>query len=100
MSSHAKRLAHIFTPEYVRRINVQMAYPAFRSQLVKPYELLSALAGPLQIAAYEPERSVTYPATTFSYSIIMDAASLHERSKHTGFFLANEYLRAQGLPGL
>ncbi|KAI0364528.1 hypothetical protein BV20DRAFT_1047145 [Pilatotrama ljubarskyi] len=87
MAAHAARLARLFTPEYACRINAQIVHPA-RHQLVKPNELESALARPLNVAVYEPDRHATYLAATLSYGII------------TAFFLANEYLRAQGLPGL
>ncbi|TFY54710.1 hypothetical protein EVG20_g9596 [Dentipellis fragilis] len=86
MASQAARLAHRFTPEYACRINAQLVHPA-QSQLVKPNELESALARPLHVSAYEPKRNGLYLAATVSYGLI-------------AFFIANEYLRAQGLPGL
>lgn len=67
MSSQAARLARIFTPEYTRRINAQLVHPA-QSQVVKPNELESALARPLNVARYEPDRPVGYLAATLSYS--------------------------------
>ncbi|KAI0651268.1 hypothetical protein C8Q79DRAFT_932467 [Trametes meyenii] len=116
MASHAARLARIFTPEYACRINAQIVHPAV-SQLVKANELESALARPLNVAVYEPDRPATYLAATLSYGIIngrctshlqSESASQHtcighpflDGNKRTAFFLANEYLRAQGLPGL
>ncbi|KAI0668855.1 hypothetical protein C8Q78DRAFT_1043329 [Trametes maxima] len=98
MSAHAARLARIFTPEYACRINAQIVHPAF-SQLVKANELESALSRPLNVAVYEPDRPATYLAATLSYGIINGHPFL-DGNKRTAFFLANEYLRAQGLPGL
>lgn len=72
MATHATRLARLFTPEYVCRINAQMVHPA-RPQLVKPNELESALARPLNVAAYEPGRQTAYFAATLSYGIIAGA---------------------------
>ncbi|KAJ3544117.1 hypothetical protein NM688_g5775 [Phlebia brevispora] len=119
MAAHAARLARLFTPEYACRINAQIVHPA-RSQLVKPNELESALARPLHVSLYEPDRHATYLAATLSYGII-NGHPFMDGNKRTGivissamlwsvkdnnwhefiaFFLANEYLRAQGLPGL
>lgn len=98
MAAHATRLARLFTPEYACRVNAQIVYPA-RSQVVKPNELESALARPLHAAVYEPNRHATYLAATLSYGIINGHPFL-DGNKRTAFFLANEYLRAQGLPGL
>lgn len=47
-----------------------MVHPA-RPQLVKPNELESALARPLNVAAYEPGRQTAYFAATLSYGIIL-----------------------------
>jgi len=69
MSAHAARLARLFTPEYARRINAQIVYPA-RSVVVKPNELESALTRPLHVAVYEPDRPAAYLAATLSYGII------------------------------
>ena len=69
MAAHAARLARIFTPEYACRINAQIVHPA-PSQLVKPNELQSALARPLNVAVYEPHRHATYLAATLSYGVI------------------------------
>ncbi|KAA1477995.1 hypothetical protein DENSPDRAFT_861741 [Dentipellis sp. KUC8613] len=71
MAAQAARLARMFTPEYACRINAQLVHPA-QSQLVKPNELESALA--------------RHP--------FLDG------NKRTAFFIANQYLRAQGLPEL
>ncbi|KAI8975929.1 hypothetical protein BD414DRAFT_399074, partial [Trametes punicea] len=98
MAAHAARLARIFTPEYACRINAQIVHPAL-SQLVKPNELESALARPLHVSVYEPTRHATYLAATLSYGII-NGHPFMDGNKRTAFFLANEYLRAQGLPGL
>ncbi|KAH9850425.1 hypothetical protein C2E23DRAFT_735133 [Lenzites betulinus] len=98
MAAHAARLARIFTPEYACRINAQIVYPASH-RLVKSNELESALARPLNVAVYEPSRHATYLAATLSYGIINGHPFL-DGNKRTAFFLANEYLRVQGLPGL
>jgi hypothetical protein len=69
MSTKATRLARLFTPEYARRINATLVSPAM-SCVVKPNELESALARPLNVSVYEPERSSAYLAATLSYGII------------------------------
>ncbi|KAI0317896.1 hypothetical protein OF83DRAFT_1262575 [Amylostereum chailletii] len=114
MSAHVARLSRLFTPEYARRINCQVVYPA-QSAVVKPNELESALARPLHVAVYEPHQPAAYLAATLSYGIIKGHPFM-DGNKRTGtvvfywtlggtyvwiaFFLANEYLRAMGLPGL
>ncbi|KAI0757605.1 hypothetical protein C8Q80DRAFT_1265497 [Daedaleopsis nitida] len=98
MAAHAARLARIFTPQYACLINAQIVHPA-SSQLVKPKELQSALARPLNVSVYEPDRHATYLAATLSFGIINGHPFL-DGNKRTAFFLADEYLRAQGLPGL
>ncbi|KAH8834736.1 hypothetical protein DL96DRAFT_1519399 [Flagelloscypha sp. PMI_526] len=94
----ATRLAGLFTVEYAKRINAQIVYPA-ASVLVKPNELESSLARPIQTCLYEPHQSAAYLAATLSYGIIKGHPFM-DGNKRTAFFLANEYLRAQGLPGL
>jgi prophage maintenance system killer protein len=69
MSAHAARLARLFTPEYAARINAQIVYPA-HSVVVKPNELKSALARPLNMSIYEPHQDVAHLAATLSYGII------------------------------
>jgi hypothetical protein len=69
MSAHAARLARLFTPEYARRVNAQIVYPAV-SVVVKPNELESALGRPLHVSYYEPDRPAAYLAATLSYGII------------------------------
>ncbi|KAK7446673.1 hypothetical protein VKT23_014368 [Stygiomarasmius scandens] len=96
--SAAARLSKHFTPTYATKINAQIVAPA-QAVLVKPNELESALARPLNVAVYEPYRQTSYLAATLSYGIIKNHPFL-DGNKRTGFFLANEYLRAQGLPGL
>ncbi|KAL0961216.1 hypothetical protein HGRIS_006183 [Hohenbuehelia grisea] len=96
--SHAPRLARLFTPTYAALINAQIVSPA-QSQIVKPNELASALMRPLQTSIYEPHRSPAYLAATLSYGLIRGHPFL-DGNKRTAFFLANEYLRAHGLPGL
>ncbi|KAF7365082.1 Fido domain-containing protein [Mycena venus] len=66
----AHRMAKIFTPTYVSRVNAQLVYPA-PSQLVKPHELLSALAKPSNVAYYEPERDVSFLAASLAYGLIL-----------------------------
>ncbi|KAF9786789.1 hypothetical protein BJ322DRAFT_675257 [Thelephora terrestris] len=98
MSAHAARLARLFTPAYARRINAQIVFPT-ESVVVKPRELESALSRPLHVAVYEPDRSAEYLAATLSYAIIK-GHPFQYGNKRTAFFLANEYLRAMGMPGL
>ncbi|EJF61084.1 hypothetical protein DICSQDRAFT_61512 [Dichomitus squalens LYAD-421 SS1] len=98
MASQAARLARIFTPEYARRVNAQIVHPA-QATVVKPNELESALARPVNVARYEPDRPAEYLAATLSYGVIK-GHPFFDGNKRTAFFLANEYLRAQGLPGL
>ncbi|EJD37009.1 hypothetical protein AURDEDRAFT_139932 [Auricularia subglabra TFB-10046 SS5] len=98
MSIHCARLSRLFTPEYARRINAQLVSPA-QSVVVKPTELQSALVRPLNVSIYEPSRPASYLAATLSYGIIMGHPFM-DGNKRTAFFLANEYLRAMGLPGL
>lgn len=75
MATHAARLARIFTPEYACRVNAQIVHPA-RSRIVKPNELESALARPLNVAVYEPERPAAYLAATLSFGIIQGTSML------------------------
>jgi len=98
MAAHAPRLARLFSPTFARAINAQIVYPA-TSQVVKPNELESALAKPLHKAHYQPESSAAELAASLSYGIIKGHPFL-DGNKRTAFFLANEYVRAQGLPGL
>ncbi|KAH7919893.1 hypothetical protein BV22DRAFT_840648 [Leucogyrophana mollusca] len=98
MPAHAPRLARLFTPTFAHAINAQLVHPA-ASQVVKPNELESALARPLQKAYYQPESSVAELAASLSYGIIKGHPFL-DGNKRTAFFLANEYVRARGLPGL
>ena len=116
MSAHAARLSRLFTPEYARRINAQIVHPA-QPVVVKPNELQSALSRPLHVSIYEPNRPPAYLAATLSYGIIKGhpfidgnkrtGTLVHVSSQDwlnneclAGFFLANEYLRAMGIPGL
>ncbi|KAK7437404.1 hypothetical protein VKT23_018649 [Stygiomarasmius scandens] len=98
LRSATARLSRLFTPAYAARINAQVVAP-FQSIVIKPNELESALARPLNVAAYEPHRQLSYLAATLSYGIIKNHP-FQDGNKRTGFFLANEYLRALGLPGL
>src|ERR1700761_4176499 len=61
MTATVARLMRIFTPTYAARINTQMIYPE-KSRIVKPNELMSALARPVQVSIYEPERGAIYYA--------------------------------------
>ena len=133
MSAHAARLAHLFSPTFASSINAQIIYPV-TSHVVKPNELESALARPLQKAHYEPESSAAELAASLSYgiikgqkarflvcilSLILSRTPIFGRQQkdwcgrnrktrvkleftgfNSAFFLANEYMRAQGLPGL
>jgi death-on-curing family protein len=98
MATHAPRLARLFTPTYARLINAQIVHPA-ASAVVKPNELCSALARPLQVAHYEPHQPAAYLAASLSYGIIK-GHPFFDGNKRTAFFLANEYVRAMGIPGL
>ncbi|KDQ28753.1 hypothetical protein PLEOSDRAFT_1075683 [Pleurotus ostreatus PC15] len=83
MAAHAPRLARLFTPMFARTINAQLVHPA----------------APLQRAYYRPEASQAELAASLSYGIIKGHPFL-DGNKITAFFLANEYIRAQGHPGL
>ncbi|KAJ6504225.1 hypothetical protein C8R47DRAFT_968537 [Mycena vitilis] len=98
MAAHVPRLARLFTPEYVRRINSQILFPQ-QSLVVKPHELESALSRPLHQAMYEPNSAPALLAATLSYGLIQGHAFL-DGNKRTAFFVSNEYLRAMGIPGL
>lgn len=98
MSAHAARLSRLFTPEYVKRINAQIVHPA-PSVVVKPNELSSSLIRPLHLSVYEPDKSAAYFAATLSYGIIKGHPFM-DGNKRTAFFVANEYIRAMGIPGL
>ena len=117
MASQAARISRLLTPTYASQINAQLVHPA-SSQVVKPNELQSALARTLHVARYEPDRPATYLAATLAYGLIQ-GHPFFDGNKRTGefdgyyrrectnsvsprlsaFFLANEYLRVQGLPG-
>jgi hypothetical protein len=75
MATHAPRLARLFSPTYASRINAQIVYPA-QPQVVKPNELHSALARPLHVALYEPDRPAAYLAASLSYGIIKGRSRL------------------------
>jgi len=94
----APRLAKLLTSTYACRLNAQLVYPS-QQQVVKPNELESALARPMQVAFYEPHQSVRYLAATLSYGIIKGHPFL-DGNKRTAFLLGNAFLRAWGLPGL
>lgn len=116
MATQAVRLARLFTPTYAAKVNAQLVHPA-TSVIVKPNELDSALARPLHTSYYEPDKSPAYYAAQLSYGIIMGHPFLDGNKRtglngphivshmtklmlYTAFWLANEYLRAQALPGL
>ncbi|KAG6830908.1 hypothetical protein H0H87_006831 [Tephrocybe sp. NHM501043] len=98
MAAHVARLSRLFTPEYARRINAQIVHPA-QSVVVKPNELESSLSRPVHVSIYEPDRSAPQLAATLSFGIIKGHPFL-DGNKRTAFFLANEYIRAMGTPGL
>ncbi|OAX39794.1 hypothetical protein K503DRAFT_688824, partial [Rhizopogon vinicolor AM-OR11-026] len=62
----------------------------------KPTNLNLHLARPLHRAHYQPDSSLAEPAS-LSYGIIKAGHPFLDGNKRTAFFLANEYLRAQGL---
>ncbi|THU82485.1 hypothetical protein K435DRAFT_570551, partial [Dendrothele bispora CBS 962.96] len=94
----AAELFQLFTTTYVTKVNAQIVAPA-RAVVVKPDELKSLLACPLRAAIAQPHRHPSYLAAILSYSIIRNQPFL-AGNQRTGLFIANEYLRAQGLPGL
>ncbi|KAJ7611023.1 hypothetical protein FB45DRAFT_761226 [Roridomyces roridus] len=98
MSASTTRLARLFTVEYVKRINAQIVSPQ-TSVVVKPDELASALARPIHVSAYEPDRPPAYLAATLSYGIIKGHPFM-DGNKRTAFFIGNQYARALGLSGL
>jgi hypothetical protein len=49
----ASRFSRVFTAEYARRLNAQIASQA---AVFKPTELVSAIARPLQHAVFEPDK--------------------------------------------
>ncbi|KAF6746019.1 hypothetical protein DFP72DRAFT_923961 [Ephemerocybe angulata] len=98
MASHTARLYRVFTPEYVKRINAQIVHPA-QAVVVKPNELGSSLSRPLHLSAYEPDRDPAYFAATLAFGIIKGHPFM-DGNKRTAFFVAHEYARAMGLPGL
>lgn len=98
MAAHTPQLAWLFSPNYAHLINSQIVHPA-TSIVVKPNELCSALARPLQVAYYEPHQPPAYLAASLSYGIIK-GHPFFDGNKCTAFFLANECLRVMGIPGL
>ncbi|KAJ7091233.1 hypothetical protein C8R44DRAFT_817399 [Mycena epipterygia] len=94
----AARMARIFTPTYVSRLNTQLAHPA-PSQVVKPHELLSALARPCSVAHYEPDRDAAFLAASLAYGLILGHPFL-DGNKRTAFFVHNEYRKVCGLERL
>ncbi|THU85278.1 hypothetical protein K435DRAFT_560572, partial [Dendrothele bispora CBS 962.96] len=91
-------LHRLFTTTYATKINAHIVWPA-QAIVVKPNGLESALTRPLNVAIYEPHREPSYLAATLFYGVIKNHPFLDGNTR-TGFFLANQYLRAQGLPGL
>ncbi|KAJ6475090.1 hypothetical protein C8R47DRAFT_703564 [Mycena vitilis] len=98
MASVATRMAKILTPTYISRVNAQLVYPV-PSQVVKPHELLSALARPSNVAYYEPERDIAFLAASLAYGLILGHPFL-DGNKRTAFFVHNQYRKACGLKGL
>lgn len=77
---------------------MQLVSPA-ATQVMRPQALESALARPLIASVNEPQRPAAHLAAQLSHSIITERPFLHG-NKRTAFFLANEYIRARGTPGL
>ncbi|KAJ7928028.1 hypothetical protein B0H13DRAFT_1598177 [Mycena leptocephala] len=106
LKTMAARMAKIFTPTYVSRVNAQLVYPA-PSQVVKPHELLSALARPSNVAHYEPEKDSAFLAASLAYGLILGTRVDSNNQRHscvnfltTAFFVHNQYRRACGLEDL
>jgi prophage maintenance system killer protein len=89
MSAHVARLSRLFTPEYVKRINAQIVRPA-ESVIIKPNELESALARPLHLSFYEPERHAAFFAATLSYGIIKGHPFM-DGNKRTGLWTSLDF---------
>lgn len=85
MAAHAARLSRLFTETYAKQINAQIIHPA-ESVVVKPNELLSALARPLHVAMYEPDRPPEYLAAQISYGIIKGHPFM-DGNKRTGMYI-------------
>ncbi|THU75901.1 hypothetical protein K435DRAFT_606362, partial [Dendrothele bispora CBS 962.96] len=91
-------LSRLLTTTYATRVNAQIVAPA-KAVVVKPDKLEWVLTLPLDAAINEPYRHPSYLVAVLSYHIIRSRPFL-EGNQRTGFFLGNEYLRAQGFPGL
>ncbi|KAJ3541251.1 hypothetical protein NMY22_g3963 [Coprinellus aureogranulatus] len=98
MSAHAVRLSRLFTPEYLKRINAQIVHPR-PSAIVNPDELESTLGRLLTLSFEDPNKGVAHYAATLSFGIIRGKVFLNG-NQATAFFVANEYIRATGVPGL
>ncbi|KAF9459722.1 hypothetical protein BDZ94DRAFT_1171105 [Collybia nuda] len=96
-AAHAFHLARLFTPIYATRVNARIVYPA-TATVVKPTDLVSALARPLHVMTYEPHRDAAFLAT-LAYGLIQGRHPFLDGNKRTAFFVMNEYLRAQGILG-
>ncbi|KAG8812067.1 hypothetical protein FRC19_003393 [Serendipita sp. 401] len=88
----------LITPAYVKAINQTLVSPV-GSLVVKPNELFSALARPMHVARYEPERNSFFLAATLAYDLIQGTSG-HQRgirlrmvANAQHFFVAREYLR-------
>ncbi|KAJ7687392.1 hypothetical protein B0H17DRAFT_1013085 [Mycena rosella] len=66
----------------------RMVHPA-PSQVVKPNELLSALARPAYRAHYEPDRDAAFLAATLAYGLILGHPFL-DGNKRIGDFLCSQ----------
>jgi hypothetical protein len=63
-------ILRIFTPVYATNLNAMLVRPA-SSILIKPNELSSALARPMQVIAYaEEQASPAYLAGTLAFGVI------------------------------
>ncbi|KAJ7611005.1 hypothetical protein FB45DRAFT_760908, partial [Roridomyces roridus] len=76
--------------------------------LVRPEARTSALARPLHVAMYEPDKPPSYfsgdPLACDHHSLFLIFMGAErpflEGNQRTAFFIANEYLRAMVIPGL
>jgi hypothetical protein len=70
-----------FTAAYATRINAHLVQPA-GGVVVKPNELGSALARPMQVATYRPDLiSPAYLASTLAFSLIKGIPITHAHRK-------------------
>ncbi|TEB26417.1 hypothetical protein FA13DRAFT_1602148, partial [Coprinellus micaceus] len=87
------RFSRVFTAEYARRLNAQIASQA---AVVKPTELVSAIARPLQHAVFEPDKGPEYLPAALAFGLVKERPFV-DGNKRTAYFIANEYRKALGL---